>query len=575
MRVSLIAALALTLLLIGCGQEGSAPSSPTSPSAPGPDPAGSEAPAGFFIEGRVVDPWSDPIEGAEVTARRGEASAAASSDPEGRFRLEVEGPGPWSVEARHPQRGMDRRPTDTLREGEVYRLPDLRIAGHGRLEGRLLDPAGEPLASTAIVAYSRSLLQQECLGGSELLELDALPLRAPELESGYPVPGEGFRRVATTTRKDGTFVLSGLAREPFLLDSPAFGERPWWSPDRTWIAPSREDLELTSGLCQVTLAVAEQGGAEADGTPRRIGPLEVFPAVPSSHGPRPMRGVPVYADDERNIFQVEPGDYIARVTTYPPIGRFGATLHVEERFTIEPGVARKTVELALPEDGGPTGRLRVSVTVPEGWETPERFHLLSGLTAKELEVSEFTPFPELRYDEWLEVPVGSYHVALDPFTDFVGRPEVAELAPCQRPVTVRPGEEVEVELVAAPGGRMRVELGADRLVFGEDLVLPEGLPSGDAALLKGNLELTMGLVIAGEREGGGPLLPLRLRDVGGVSVPERARVLPGESITHFELLEPGVWTLWAWSPAFELDAVQVTVRAGETTPVRLDLRARP
>jgi len=84
----------------------------------------------------------------------------------------------------------------------------------------------------------------------------------------------------------------------------------------------------------------------------------------------------------------------------------------------------------------------------------------------------------------------------------------------------------------------------------------------------------LGLVIAAEREGGGPLVPLRLRDLGGVGIGERPRVLPGETITHFDMLEPGEWTLWAWSPAFELDALPATVRPGEVTSVELDLRVR-
>jgi hypothetical protein len=575
--------LALLLLLLSAACDGDSGTS-AEPPAGGTTSSGTAAAprpgeGAFELVGRVVDPWGEAIAGAEVVVSgEGGVAGSVTTDAEGGYRLELPGPGPWSVEATHPEKGLERRMTGALAAGEPYRLPDLRIAGHGRLAGRLLDAAGRPLAATPVLAFSRSLLLEQCYGGDERFDLGALPLWAPKLESGYLVPREGFRHVATTTRADGGFVLAGLTREPQLLYSPALGTRAWWDPQREWVESGREDLELVSPLCQVVVAVGDdwiQGDVpDESGARRRVGAVEVFPAVPSAEGPKPLRGAPVYATEEANVFHVEPGDYVARATTYPPVGRFGATLHVEQRFSIEPGTAERRVELAFPRPDRPRGRLRVEAEVPEGWERPERFHLSSPLTALEIECSEFTTYPEPRYGEWLEVPEGEYLVALLPFEDFAGRPEVAELAPCRRRVVVRAGEDAEVRLVARPGGRLRIALGSDALELGRDLALPEGLPAGDAAALKGQFELALGLVIAAEREGGGPLVPLRLRDLGGVGIGERPRVLPGETITHFDMLEPGEWTLWAWSPAFELDALPATVRPGEVTSVELDLRVR-
>lgn len=572
----LLALLAPLLFLPACGG-----SSPVPVSGQGAAPeVEAPAPQGHGLDGRVVDPWSVAIAGATVTATdAGGATVAGASDADGAFHLELPGPGPWSVEASHPERGLDRRVTGVLRAGEPYRLPDLRIAGHGRLAGRLLDAEGGPLEAVPVVAYARSLLAELCYGGDERFDLDALPLWAPKLDSGYLLPREGFRHVETSSLADGSFVLRGLTREPHLLFSPALGTRAWWNPDREWLPVGREDLELVSPLCQVVIAVGDdfvQGELPADpGARRRVGAVEVFPAVPSAWGPKPLTGAPAYATEEANVFHVEPGDYVARATTYPPAGQYGATLHVEQRFSVEPGTASHRVELAFPHPDRPRGRLRVEVEVPEGWDAPERFHLLSPLTALELESSEFTTYPEPRYGEWLEVPEGEYLVALLPFEDFTGRPDIAELAPCRRRVVVRPGEDTEVRLTARPGGRLKFVLRSDRLEFGEDLVLPEGLPPGDAAVLKGHFELALGLVVAAEREGDGPVLPLRLRDLGGVGIGERPRVLSGETVTHFGVLEPGEWTLWAWSPAFELDGATATVTAGETTTVELRLRARP
>ncbi len=565
------------LTAVACG--GGEPAEPLATA--GAQGAAPKGPQIFELAGRVVDPWSTPVEGATVrVVAQGEpessnAAAEAISGADGRFKLEVPDAGPWTLFARHPVKGFERFVTGEVRRGEAYPVRDLRLGGEGRFAGQLVDAAGTPMDAVPVMVYERSLLLDELFRGDERFVLDALPLWAPKLDSGFLVPGKGFRYAEVQTRPDGRFDLKGLAPGDYLMFSPALGAAAWRDPERTWLTTSREDLALRSPLCQVVLTVGDDGALSAadssQGLRRRVGAVEVFPTLPAATGSKPVLAAQYYAQDEANVFNLAPGDYVARATTLPPHGQWGATLHTERRFTIPEGTASLQVPLEFPRPDRPTGRLRVSVTVPEGWEDPERFHLTSPLTAMEYEVSDYTPFTELRYGEWLEVPEGEYLLALLPFEDFKGRSEVEQLAPCYRRVTVRAGVDTESELRATFGGRLKLQLDADRFVLGKDLALPQDLGDGDRGVLKGLFERTVGAVVCAERDGDGPALKLRLRDLGGVGIGERQHVLPGETITHFGRLEPGAWTLWVYSEAFDLDgaAVMVTERATDLVEFRL------
>lgn len=582
----LCALFALTLIACG-GGEPAEPQAPALPQGATPDApqAAQPAPKGpqtFTLAGRVVDPWSTPVEGASVRlVPKGEpesttAVTETSSGADGRFTVEVPGAGPWTLFARHPNKGFERFVTGEVRRGETYPVRDLRLGGEGRFAGQLVDAAGTPMDAVPVMVFERSLLLEQLFRGDERFDLDALPLWAPKLDTGYLVPGKGFRYAEAQTRPDGRFELKGLAPGEYLLYSPALGDDAWRDPERTWLATSREDLALRSPLCQVVLAVGDDGALDeaesAQGLRRRVGAVEVFPTLPTATGPKPVIAAQFYAQDEANVFNLAPGDYVARAITYPPNGRWGATLHTERRFTIVEGTASLQVPLEFAQPERPKGRLRVSVTVPEGWDAPERFHLMSPLTAMEYEVSDYTPYSEMRYGEWLDVPEGEYLVALLPFEDFKGRSDVDQLAACYRRVTVRAGQDTESEVRATYGGRLKLQLDADRFVLGRDLVLPEDLGDGDRGVLKGLFERSVGAVVCAERDGDGPALKLRLRELGGVGIGERQGMLPGETITHFSLLEPGEWTLWVYSSAFDLDGAGVTVTERLTEPVEFRLR---
>lgn len=586
----MIGALAL---LVGCGAEESA--SPAGqdaraaeeagldePSAAGA--AGDEAVRGYALEGKVLDPWSSPIAGATIRVWPAGSSedqpelASTESDANGHYAFELDGPGPFVLVARHAQSGYDSIESHLLQRAAANEAPVLWLAGEGRFAGRLTNVADEPIAQAKVIAFSRELLQQEMYRGNEALKLEDLPLWVPRMDSPHFQPGRGFAYKEDVTDAQGRFALKGLVPGEYLFFSPAIGGRPWLDLERTWHATGSMDIELRSNLCTLEVAVGQDGlpgsNAETPEKRRRLGAIEVFATVPSAFGSRPLlgRGIQPYAQ-ERNVFMLEPGDYIVRALTIPPAGQFGGTLSVESRVRLEAGETFKRLNLEFPSLERPTGRLRVSAEVPKDWEAPRSFRLLSPLTGRELECSEYTPYPVLKFDEWLDVPEGEYWIALMPFSDLVGRPEVVQIAPCYRRIEIKAGTEMESTLRATFGGKFRLKLDADRFVLGRDYLKPGDFGHGDETDLLQLFSLTIGATVTVVREDGGPAVKLRLRDPLARLREERKTMLPGERFENIVPLEPGEYVLWADAPGYEPGSVPFTVTGRGRSDVDLRLKS--
>ncbi len=532
---------------------------------------------GYFLVGRVADPWGDGIPEARVwvvpSGEPGDSQAIAEtvSDDQGRFEVEAPGPGPWTVHARHTELGIQRVELPLLARGETRRVPDLRLIGEGRIAGRLLDAARNPLADVSILAYSKSLLHQELFGTDAQFDVDSLPLYPPLLDNPFYVRGEGFNFVEVTTDSDGGFLFEGLAPGDFLIYAVPLGGGAWSNPKRSWYATGSEDLELVSPMCSLEVSVADDGVASAsadESQRRRLGAILVFPTIPAARGraailsqAREVHG------SERNVFWLDPGQYIIRGVTFPPMGQWGLTLHAETLVEIVPGEATKAVELRFAPQDRPSGRLKVNVTVPESFAVPEKFHFLTVETGQPIEVSSFSPFPEPRYGEWLEVPEGEYLVALKPFEDFTGRHEVVDMANIYRRVVVEAGKDTEVTLDSTFGGRFRLKLSADRFMLGKDLLANEEALSGEWESNLRQLSKEAGATIALHRDDGGPTLELRLSDPVDLLGQRRKRMLPGELFENFEPVEPGDYTLWVLLEGFDPLELPVTIRERGTTDV--------
>jgi|GEM_PF-3387665 len=585
MRVLLLLSTACALLS-ACSAEEPAASGPhqtpvdVAAEAPPPraEPVPEPEPQGYHLRGRVTDPWSGPVAGARVSVHASGAEASAeetTSDEAGAYALELPGPGPWTIRARHPEVGVRSLDLGEVAQGE-RRVPDLRLQGEGVLSGRLVDAAGTPLAGETLIAFARSLLQQEVLFGREEFDIDTLPIYAPVLDSPHYVRGKGFHHAQTTTAADGGFHFEGLAPGDYLFYSPALGNEPWSSVDREWHATSEEEIELVSPLCSLVVSVPDDRVAPVPDDPaqrRRLGPIVVHPTLPCARGRAALlsRTLSTAHGAERNVFRVPPGDYVVSAVTYPPAGQWGLTLYTEGKVSVAPGSTEQSLVLDFAPQDRPRGRLKVEVNVPGGFEKPERFHFLTAETAQPIEVSEYSPFPEPRYGEWLDVPEGEYIIALLPFEDFVGRREVVELGPVYRRVSVEAGKDTEATLESTWGGEFRLRLSAPRLSIAGDLARPEGFDEPSWERLVRNLSKNCGATVTLLRDDGGPALALRLRDPIGRLGERRDRMLPGEVFEHFGAIEPGEYTLWVMLDGFELYGQPLTLVEREVVEVEVQL----
>jgi hypothetical protein len=134
-----------------------------------------ELPGGGAIEGTVLDEEGDPLVGIAVSATgldfyNSSVVRSAETDAEGRFRIVgvdsvvVDGtpvPGHYRVSVRggvvwyHPGvwGAVDALAVETLR-GETAELPPLVRPAPGRLEGRIVDAAGDPVEGADVEAYA-------------------------------------------------------------------------------------------------------------------------------------------------------------------------------------------------------------------------------------------------------------------------------------------------------------------------------------------------------------------------------------------------------------------------------------
>ncbi|MFT7669732.1 MAG: hypothetical protein ACI8X5_002439 [Planctomycetota bacterium] len=580
----------LIVLASSCsGSEEGVPVTPTQPAesvveAPKEESAPTKpAPAEqttFVLRGTVGDPWGDPIEAARVRivplggADDGGVVAEVQSDAKGAYEVELSSRGPWTVYAWQEEMGADSIDVALMRARGSTKAPKLRLAGHGVLKGRLLDASGEPLPEVLVVAFSRNILHQEVFGGSDHFELESLPLFAPMLDSSHYIRGKGFQYLETHSASDGSFYLGGLAPGEYMIYSPSIGTDPWVDPNRDWYTASAGEIELRAKLCSLVISIADDGVGGTGSSKRRLGPLMIFPVVPNERGGAAVigRSQEVHGS-ERNVFWVKPGDYVARATTFPPQGQWDVTLHTEGKLRILPGVASQSYLLEFAPEDRPTGRLRVNVQVPDSFDKPKAFHLLSVETGRTVECSEYSSFPQPLYGEWLDIPEGEYLVALFPFQDYTGREDVVDMARIYRRVVIEAGKDTECSIESTFGGRFRLSLDADRFVLGKELTKPEEFSSTDWELLLRQFAESTGATIVVHREDGGPALDLRMEDPSDFMGKRRDFMLAGEIFENLEPIEPGNYTLWVISEGFKLCGVPLTIKAGELTPITARLES--
>lgn len=588
-RTIQVGLLALGLLgIAACGAE-PAVESPAETSTEPSNEAAREVPAAqeparapqYTIEGRVVDPWSDPHPGAKVEVfgmsgeeAGGEAAVGEmTSAADGRFRFELPGAGEWRIVAQDPSMGSARRVVTLTAADSEQKLADLQLVGEGELRGKLLARDGSPISGMEITAYSRELIREMLFQNNEGFDLDALPLWTPETRSLHFEPGAGFHRASQSTGWDGTFVFEGLAPGEYLLQSEAIRPDSWLNPERSWHATGTEDIELRSTLCRLSVSV--EGADETGETGWRLGPLEVHPTVPTGDGePAAVLALQFYARGlDQNERWLETGSYVVKSTTHAPRGVIADSRVREDLVVIGADEARVDFVLEAPDGEQPTGRVMMTCAAPEGFAPPAGYHLRSGLTASAPKRTQIANQPDALFGEWVELPAGPHLATLLPRLDLPGRDEALEYGEAYVQFHVEAGKDVHAELELVRGGLLKVTLDADRFVLGRDLVVPEELLDGERKQVLGAFAVAVGATLALQRDGQGPLQRVRWHDKLRSIGEERQLVLPGESVETYELFAPGEYTLWALRPGSKRASAKVTIRAGETAEAELRLES--
>jgi len=268
---------------------------------PGQELAGVDLllPAAATVEGRVVSPDGRPVPGAEVTLVSSDSASGfgfafpslfSHTDGDGRYVLDGVPPGPQTLEAR--AEGYRRAVRDLeVKEGDT--TADFTLEGGFQVSGRVVDEAGNPVASAQLILIA---------GRTFMDTLSAL--------SG----------------PDGAFHFDGVQAGTFRLSTRKAG----------YAANPMGDTVTVTNASVSGLEVKLTAGGSLTG---RITGVEFSQLARVSVAANGMRPGQVDADGVYRIPNVAPGTYTvsASVPDTP--------LHAEGRVTLEPGMAEATLDL--------------------------------------------------------------------------------------------------------------------------------------------------------------------------------------------------------------------------------------
>lgn len=200
------------------------------------------------ITGRVVDPHGQPVPGVSVSGVLGIISCwggpaanqttgqRAITGPDGRFRLQISSEHmlPTHVGLSPPKKTdllPNQHELEGLGQGDERDLGDLALIQGGRVEGRVTDPTGRPLAGALIRTQQGPLVLDRALGGAGVDQLlswgqtvDFVDTSSPSVVhaewSGDPVLTWG-QEVEPVDTRSSDLVVSGerTFRSGIILDT--------------------------------------------------------------------------------------------------------------------------------------------------------------------------------------------------------------------------------------------------------------------------------------------------------------------------------------------------------------------
>ncbi|HVR96871.1 MAG TPA: carboxypeptidase-like regulatory domain-containing protein, partial [Thermoanaerobaculia bacterium] len=201
------------------------------------------------LTGRVADPAGEPVVGASLTLIKrhvngSSGTGAGQTDDQGRFRIDVE-PGPVEIQV-DAQGYTDNSWRGTVPErGEIGPV-EITLGRGAVLEGRVLDPAGNPIPAAFVSAFSETpSSEDEPFGRSSRTESDA----------------------------DGRYRIAGLEIGPHQIN--AQGRDGVGDTSRRFeLQPGSNRLDLTLDMgVEISGMVRDEAGAPVSGAEVRLSPV--------------------------------------------------------------------------------------------------------------------------------------------------------------------------------------------------------------------------------------------------------------------------------------------------------------
>ncbi len=513
---------------------------------------------GERLTGRIVDAHAKPV--ADASVRLSVASAKGGvagfvlvqevqSGTNGRFDLGFLSAARYHLSARAD--GIGTAFVDALDLGaDAPRdLGDVALAGGDPIAGTVTHTGGEPAAFFEIWAFDADFAAQP----------DAMSLvvrRAPDVERA-----DGLTVTRTWTDASGRFELKGLRPGQYVLRSP--DTRAVLEPHQARFEPGVKDLDVQLQSSSIVVHVRDEDGRPVRGANVRLTELSTLPD--GTHEAAGSRVVTARGTDASAVFCADPEAPYA-IDAYTQSRR-----SAEVFVTLSQNEFVHDVDVLLPRKQA-MGRIQLDVQGEDGRPLEHlQVELHTSVTRARREDVGLIESDE--HGLLPPVPCGTYDlfVGYAPGTDRDHFP-----VRTQQPVTVAAGDPARVSLRPHRGARVRVTLEVDGPT-------PPGMAadssSGSRPLTDDDRRTRFGVSIVVSRTDGiaGKNLQFRLEggaERGGKGALE-SRLLPGETATCLEIVEPGEVTLSiSGSTAWKSAPVPVALVAGETTPVSLRVRAR-
>jgi len=458
----------------------------------------------------------------------------------------------------------------------------LQLAGTGVIEGRFVDPEGQPHRNHPVWAVPRALADGEEVRDAEF--------RCAPLDEGEA----GLRWCACETDSNGRFQLSGLAPGNYWLYSGAPHAGGSEQLRGSSIATDTHEVELVGGAPRLELHVLDADGKEAEVRRNRPdvddpdGGVLLCVRCPRGEQPQPWLDTPKIPSSNpyapSRVFLVEPGERYVYAYVRDGIAP------VEGELTIEENAFRSVRELRAVRAAA-AGELELEIARPDGSPLARDFQV--NVESPENGLPLYSSERDTTGSTWQRaLPPGRYRLRIEtedsvPFCGTGWTPSPAPFGDWTGTIEIRSGEKSKLDVRLWRGGKLRLAL-----------ALPPGSTAPTRWIAQYPTELSpreAGWLELGAR---GPGARVSLRPDPAGRPPEHApgmpepggalaffepnlhvsyhacALLPGDEETSADWIPPGDYIVRVEAREFAPAEAKVTIRPDETAKLRLELVPR-